>query len=377
MGVLNTLGNLWTGVTGSLNPGGFLNTAANMALINNQLGDIREAGQFAAEGAREIGLEAQEAGQFKPFTVTSGTGGQVVTDPQGGYAVNLPGLTAAEARDRGFTGDAASLGSGLTGLQNKAFWNARNELNQYGRPAMQLTGASDRGYDPVYAKAMQGTQSLFSPILQNPETRSQAIYELLRQTQRPDEQRQQALLDESLVNRGTQGMRTAMFGGTPEQLAMNKALQETQANTRLKAMQMARAERADDLGTQRSLFDLSGAALAAPEAVKTAQLNNLANMLGLGYTPSQMEMASITPATNIASIADIGRRQGAGFLENTGMFGLEQLINSEAVRSNLLGQLYTGMLSGTAQSGGQQSGLNSAIGAGIDLIDCIVNNNCS
>jgi hypothetical protein len=377
MSVLNTLGNIWTGVTNSLNPGGLLNIAGQTAVLNEQLQDLREAGQFAAQGSRELGLEAQEAGQFKPFTVTSGTGGQVVTDPQGGYAVNLPGLTAAEARDRGFTGDAASLGSGLTGLQNKAFWNARNELNQYGRPAMQLTGASDRGYDPVYAKAMQGTRGLFDTVLQNPETRSQAIYDLLRQTQIPDEQRQQALLDESLVNRGRQGMRTAMFGGTPEQLAMNKALQETQAATRLKAMQMARDERADDLGTQRQLFDLSGAALAAPEAVKTAQLSNLANMLGLGYTPSQMEMASITPATNIASIADIGRRQGAGFLENTGMFGLKSVMEAEQARSDLMTQAMLGMLSGTAASGGSQSGVTSLIDAGMDLYDCIVNGNCS
>jgi len=173
-------------------------------------------------------------------------------------------------------------------------------------------------------------------------------------------------LDESLVNRGRQGMRTAMFGGTPEQLAMNKALQETQADTRLKAMQMARAERADDLGTQRSLFDLSGAALAAPEAVKAAQLQNLTGMLGLGYTPSQMAMAGFQPAVDVASIVDTGRRQGAGYLADTSLAGLQALLQAEATRANLLGEVATGMLSGASQAGGgdEYSLYDLATGAG-------------
>ena len=159
-----------------------------------------------------------------------------------------------------------------------------------------------------------------------------------------------------------------MFGGTPEQLAMNKALQETQADTRLKAMQMARAERADDLGTQRALFDLSGAALAAPEAVKAAQLQNLTGMLGLGYTPSQMAMGAIPAATDIASIVDTGRRQGAGYLADTGIAGLQGMLQSEAARANLLGEVFTALLKDAQGSDSDSDGLLSSIGGLIGSI---------
>jgi len=323
-----------------------LQAIGSLALVEKTLDDLRDAGKLATSGAAAIGQQAQKDVQFKPFTVSTGTGDTVTTTPEGGVNVGL--------------GDRQQR------FQTDLFNKFAADVNPYGRPGLQLTGASDRGYDPVYAKAMQGTKSLFDPVLQDPETRSQAIYELLRQTQRPDEQRQQALLDESLVNRGRQGMRTAMFGGTPEQLAMNKALQETQADTRLKAMQMARAERADDLGTQRSLFDLSGAALAAPEAVKAAQLQNLTGMLGLGYTPSQMAMGAIPAATDIASIVDTGRRQGAGYLADTSLAGLQALLQAEATRANLLGEVATGMLSGASQAGGgdEYSLYDLATGAG-------------
>ncbi len=312
------------------------------ALVEKTLDDLRDAGRLATTGSAAIGSEAQTASQFKPFTVTTGTGDTLTTTPEGGYNVGL--------------GDRQKR------FQTDLFNKFAADVNPYGRPELQLTGASARGYDPVYAKAMQGTQSLFAPVLQDPETRSQAIYELLRQTQIPDEQRQQALLDEALVNRGRQGMRTAMFGGTPEQLAMNKALQETQAATRLKAMEMARAERADDLGTQRALFDLSGAALAAPEAVKAAQLQNLTGMLGLGYTPSQMAMGAIPAATDIASIADTGRRQGAGYLADTGIAGLQGMLQSEAARANLLGEVFTALLKDAQGSDSDSDGLLSSIG---------------
>ena len=333
------LQNVGSAIFGAITDPNTLGALGSAALVEKTLDDLRDAGKYAVRGAGEIGTTAQADAQFKPFTVTTGTGDTLTTTPEGGYNVGL--------------------GDRQKSFQTNLFNKFAKDVNPYGRPNLQLTGASDRGYDPVYAKAMQGTKSLFDPVLQNPETRSQAIYELLRQTQIPDEQRQQALLDESLVNRGRQGMRTAMFGGTPEQLAMNKALQETQADTRLKAMQMARAERADDLGTQRQLFDLSGAALAAPEAVKAAQLQNLTGMLGLGYTPSQMAMGAIPAATDIASIVDTGRRQGAGYVADTGIAGLQGMLQSEAARANLLGEIFTEILGGTmGGSGGTGSGTN-------------------
>jgi hypothetical protein len=48
-------------------------------------------------------------------------------------------------------------------------------------------------------------------------------------------------LEERLANQGRLGVRTAMFGGTPEQLALEKAIAEQQAGLGVSAMEQARA----------------------------------------------------------------------------------------------------------------------------------------
>ena len=83
-------------------------------------------------------------------------------------------------------------------------------------------------------------------------TREQDIYNRIRATQEAEEERQRLALEERLANQGRLGVRTAMFGGTPEQLALAKAQEEAQARASLAAIQQAQAEQAQEarLGTQ-------------------------------------------------------------------------------------------------------------------------------
>ena len=71
-------------------------------------------------------------------------------------------------------------------------------------------------------------------------------------------------------------------------------------------------------------------------------------------------MSTLQPAINLAGIADLGRRQGAGLAAEGGMSGLELAVQTDLARADLLKQLYGGLLSGAGSSAGSQ-GLFSSL----------------
>ena len=121
-----------------------------------------------------------------------------------------------------------------------------------------------------------------------------------------------------------------MFGGTPEQLALSKAQEEQALQAWLAASTRASTEQGEDFG-------------------------NIAKAMGLQYAPEQFLLSTLAPATNLASIADLGRRAGAGYQAESGMAGLDALLSSEVGRSNMTGQLLNALLTGPG--GGTSGGL--------------------
>jgi hypothetical protein len=315
--------NLLTGL-GNIPLSGLATTGLSYAALDSIMDRLGGVGSGLSQGAQLVGQQAQADTAFKPFTVSTGFGGVTAT-PEGGYTTSLSPAQAAQQQQLqaitgGLIGRMGGVAPDVSGIQQQAL----------GGVGGFLTGA-------------------MAPMAQ----READVYERIRATQRPEEQRQQLALEERLASQGRTGLRTAMFGGSPEQLALAQAQEEAKTRASLGAMGQAQAEQIQQMGLAESMFGLGSSAAGLPQSLQAAQLGNIGASLGLQYSPEQQLLASLTPALNLADIAGTGQRQGAGYLAEAGMSGLETQAQTEIARANLLGQIYSSMLSApSAQSSG-------------------------
>ena len=325
--------------------GGAGGSLLGAGLSINELNSLRDVAQQAATGMQEIGQQGAEASAFRPFTVSTGFGG-VATTPEGGYTTTLsPEMAAQQQQLQGITGGLmGGMGTpDVSGIQQQAL----------GGVGGFLTGA-------------------MAPMAQ----READVYERIRATQRPEEQRQQLALEERLAAQGRTGLRTAQFGGSPEQLALAQAQEDAKAMASLGALGQAQAEQLQQMGLAESMFGLGGRAAGLPQALQAGQLGNIQAAMGLQYMPEQQLLGTLTPALSIADLAGVGQRQGAGYMSQAGISGLEDILQAETVRSQNLRDIYSTILgaqanqqaANTAAAGtaATNTGLFSSIGGIVD-----------
>ena len=224
------------------------------------------AGQQGIEGAmatgqaglglgESMGKRAYDQSQFRPFGVTSNLA-NVQTTAEGGVNLNLSPEQQAMQQ--------------------------------------QLLGQS---------------QGLFGQVGADPAAAQSALYEQIRATQQPEEERQRLQMQENLFSSGRGGVQTAMYGGTPEQMAYEKARQESMLNANLAARTQSQAEQlqAGQLGgmlqqagydPQRQAIDLFGASgvpsqLAAKGQLGGAELQAQAGGRGLESYMQGANMANL------------------------------------------------------------------------------------
>ena len=254
--------------------------------------------------------------QFKPFTVTTSTGQQAVAKPTG---LDLQ-LTQPEQ-------------------------NLQSSLLGFGQQAFDFLGSPEQ--------REQEQTNLINMLTQTPEaraTREQQLFDRLEAIQAPERERARLGLEERLVNQGRSGIRSAMFGGTPEELALAKAVEEQRSRNVLGAMDQARAEQA--LSSQQTLQGLQ----------EMRNRSALAGQLGLraipaAYTPQAGLLAALNPMLqlNRNQVAlDLGRGQLFGGLAES---GLEADLGARGLETALRQQQYKGLfdlLAGerAAQGGG-------------------------
>ena len=253
---------------------------------------LGEIGEQARREAGDIAQTGVEQTRFMPFTVTTGTGGALTTTPEGGLTVGLS-------------------------PQEQAF-------------QQQMFG----GAGQFYQQAMQPTQA-----------REQAVFERIREAQRPEEERQRLATEERLAAQGRLGLRTAQFGGAPEQFALAKAQEEARNQAMLSAMQQAQAEQ-----------------------MQQAQLGG--QFMGASYTPQAQALNVLQAGMPAAQMAQRGQLTGAGLFGEAQMGGLEALLGSGLGQANLYGQLGTGLLSGllTPQQVGMGGGVTEMVNPLFDLL---------
>ena len=322
-------GNFFSRFLGSGGLSDLASTGLSMAAYNDLLNRLGDVGSGLATGAREIGQEAQAATQFRPFTVTTGFGGVEAT-PEGGFATALsPQQQARQEALSGITG-------GLLG---------------------SYTGAGVPDVSGIQEQALGGVTGALTAAQAPMATREADVYERIRAAQRPEEERQRIALQEQLQAQGRTGLRTAQFGGSPEQFALAQAQEEAKNRAALAALQQAGSERQQDLAAAQGMFGLGQQAAGLPAVLQAAQLQNIGAGLGLEATPEQQLLSTLSPAINIASLADMGRRSGAGLQAEAGISGLEALAQTELGRASALRDLYTSVLGAGGAATGDTTSL--------------------
>jgi hypothetical protein len=341
------VGGVFSGLFDTLTGSNLVQTGLSAAALQDQMNRLSNIGTGLATGARELGEEAQAGTAFRPFTVSTGFGGVQAT-PTGGYATTLdPSLAGQQeqlqALTGGLIGGMGGAAPDVSGIQQQAL----------GGVGGFLTGA-------------------MAPMAQ----READVYERIRATQRPEEQRQQLALEERLAAQGRTGLRTAQFGGSPEQLALAQAQEEAKARASLGALGQAQAEQLQQMGLAESMFGLGGRAAGLPQALQAGQLGNIQAAMGLQYMPEQQLLGTLTPALSIADIARTGQQLGAQTMSAAGISGLEDILQAESLRSQNLRDLYSTILgaqanqqaANTAAAGtaATNTGLFSSIGGIVD-----------
>mgnify|MGYP007047356231 CR=1 FL=1 len=234
-----------------------LRTGGEYFLGREAIGDVQALGREAQERSTALAEQGRAGAEFKPYTVTSGLA-NIATTPEGGFGINLsPEQQALQAQ-----------------LQGQA-------------------------------------AGLFGQVGQDPAAQQAAIFEQIRATQRPEEERQRLALEERMLSQGRLGLSSAAYGGaSPELLAQETARQEAMARASLGARTQALTEQ------QQALAGATG-------------------LLEAGYQPQREALNLLQTSAVPAGFADIGRRTGTELQSQVGRVGLETGLNYENLANQL------------------------------------------
>ena len=321
-------------------------TAGGLALGAKAYEQLGETGR---KGYEELAGTYDEAGnlvrpglaqtlsgmlEFQPYTVTSATGGQfgMQRDPATGQMTyQLQTSPEEQAYQQGLLTSATQL-------------------------AQQAGAPYDPRYEQLASQAYGGVGSLLTQAQQAAEAagamdraaREEQVYGQLRALQTPEEERQRLALEQRLAAQGRTGVRTAQFGGTPEQLARAKAEAEAQNQAALMAMQQSGAEeqmalqRAANLqGLASGMFGMGTQARMTPRQLQAADLRNMTGMMAAGYVPQAQLLSALQPGMTAAERARQAISEQAGAYGETYVSGLQALLQSGLGQADLAGTLGT------------------------------------
>ena len=282
-----------------------------------------ELGEQSAQAAEQLGQTAAGMAQFKPFTVTTGLG-TATTTPEGGYTLTM--TPEQQALQTGALGQAQGFMTGIGQDPMSTLLSGQAQQAFQGLGPSALTGAGVAGYQGLGPSALRGTgiaglgvvggdpmqaeilaqarerfaglgadprqQALLAQSEQalaragvDPSLAQADLYEQIRATQRPEEERQRLALEERMLAQGRLGLSSAAYGGsTPEMLAQETARQEAMARANLAARQQAVQE-------QQQAFGQGLGLLGQAAGLRAQDLAEATGLLGAGYTPEQREIA--------------------------------------------------------------------------------------
>jgi len=238
---------------------GLLGVGATGALANYGLRETEQAGRDASNQLGTLAGQIRSDLQFKPYTVTTGTG-STVSSP---------------------TGTSINLSPEMQALQQQLFG---------------------------------GAQSLFNTAAGPVQDRAMSITQMLEEAAAPSRQRDYLTLENRLFQQGRGGVQTAQYGGTPEQLAFAKALEE-----------------------QRAMNALTGRQQAINEQMQAYNVG--AGMLGQSFLPQQQMLQALQGSMAPMELASRLQTQQAVTGAELGQAGAEAQLQSSQ-QANALRQIY-------------------------------------
>ena len=325
--------------------GQFMGAAAQQPADINLL-----RGQFAGQVGGMLGQQPSPAiGQFGQQALSmgaAGLGGAGVPDVSGAFTgITAPGLRDVSQAYSGIQAPgvrtaagqlaARGLGLGMAGLETQAPSDVEALRQQYTQLASQTAG-----------RALQDTAG-----------READVYERIRATQRPEEERQRLALEERMAQQGRLGVRTAMYGGTPEQAALAMQQEEAQNRASLAAIQQAQAERQQAVSEAQTFGGLFGQQAGLSSQLQSAAQQRAAQLSQLGLSSQQIESQlqseglgrAVTSASQAAQLAQVA---GGLQAQQAGLGAQYASLGSQLAMQNL-----------AAQQAQQQLGLGALTGA--------------
>lgn len=204
------LGGMSTGVAGLGNLGSDAFGQANQAMYaNSGMGASQLGGMYGQMGEAQI-ASAQSPAELQRLQT----------------AMTTQGLTASGQPSEGLLGLQNLSGQADLGAQAQ---NVQGSFAGIEAPNVR-TGSGEFGSN-LLSQSQQALQGA-SPT-------AQGLFEQIRATQQPEEERQRIALENRLAAQGRLGVSTSAYGGTPEQLAMEKAQAEARNNASYQAIQQA------------------------------------------------------------------------------------------------------------------------------------------
>jgi hypothetical protein len=379
----------WLSVLGGLATGG-ITGAASGAGVNDAIARLQALGQSGMTDYTNLAKTATEGINFTPYTLTSALGTTKQTAP-GVISQELTpqqqaNVNAAQQQQASLYGAAVPDTSGIS---QGAFTGAQSQLGQVGAGQEDLAALR-----AGYGTAAQGMTGMLGGSTTG---MADQLFQQQQAMRSPVQQRQQLELENRLRAQGRLGTSTAAYGGTPEQLAMAKAVQEQQSadafNSMTQAEQMATSQQARALGLGSATSTLA----QAQQALRQGDIANAQGLFNIGSAaaqlPQQMQGQNIAQAGQLQSQAlapaaaqlqqaqlagTMGQQraqtgyQAGGLFASTAGAGLQERLTAESAAAALRGKQYTSALGALANKGGE-SGTNAntiqkAMDAGIKKV---------
>jgi hypothetical protein len=367
--------------------------------FNSNINDVEQQGKDAMQRAQTAADAVQAQTQFKPFAVTSGVG-TTGADASGNLNFDL------NAQNQNLQNSLQQSGLGMLGQQQSladtfgqtsgqlGLGNVEAERGQILRSLQGELGAA--GLDPMNRTREQDLMGM----LQGGGQGQQEIFNQLEALQASGREQDRLGLEERLFAQGRGGVRTAQFGGTPEQLAMAQAQEQARlqnsvqsyelaqqsqnqaSQQALQAIQQAGAETGmfADIGFQGGNAALQNlqAGAGAQQAAAQAALQTQAQLANLGqsqiqgsFAPQNQLFAQMGLGNDTSNLYSAGQRQGAQLGTSLIEKGLETQSESGAVAGNLrqqqiqaITQLLTGGANAAANLGGNTDAYSASDIAG-------------
>ena len=298
---------------------------------------------------------------FKPFGVTGLPMGSVQTDAQGGANFALSDEQTALAKSLRTGGSSlidAVLGRGQYGTFDPVTGQYTDDMRSEQADLIRLLEVSDKdaqGRTYRHLKQDDYLKQFADPFsaasLANAE---QTAYDRMRAIRTPEEERAQIGLNQSLIGQGRQGLQTAQYGGSPEQFALSKAIEEQKASDALAAMGMARQD-AQSLANQRALAMGEArtdqtlrsqqrlSALGQQALEKELGANIAGSFLTQSYAPQTALIQAMQPSIDLANISTAARRDLGGQTMNLGQSYLDYDLGTRGAATNLRNQTLQGL----------------------------------